>query len=329
MDNSVSRGIWILGCLFFLPTAPCLLGVGVAEGSQPSVPFTGLKVDTRDRDSVVAFYERFYLASEGVKPHWTGDVASCNPGTVSTEFKHAVLRRINYFRAMAGVPADVVFSDELNTKCQEAALMIVANRGFSHSPPSTWTCYRTGGAEASGKANLYFSTGDSPSPKLIVDGYIEDPGRDNVSVGHRRWLLFPRQRTMGSGTAADGDSGNAVWIVADFAPGPKIQSPWPPAGYVPKQLIFERWSFSFPKADFSSATVEMERGGRRVPLNIDFRSKSSDDGFDGDNTIVWVPKIQSDTSTGDVTFRIAVRNVLVDGKSKDFVYEVTAIDIGQ
>lgn len=323
------RGIWNCVSVFLLLVVPYVFGGLAPAGSPSSAPSTGLQVNTRDRDTVVTFYERFYLASQGVEPYWTGDVASCKAGAVSPAFKDAILRRINYFRAMAGVPADIVFSDELNAKCQQAALMIVANHQFSHSPPPTWTCYRPGGAEACGKANLYFSTGNSPSPSLIVDGYIEDPGQDNSSVGHRRWLLFPRQRTMGSGTAADGDSGNAIWIVGDFAPGPKVQSAWPPAGYVPRQLVFERWSFSFPQADFSSATVEMTQGGRPVALSIEFRSKGSGDSFDGDNTIAWVPKGPPESSAGDVTFKVAVRNVLVEGKSKDFLYEVTLIDVGR
>jgi uncharacterized protein YkwD len=328
MEHIVSRGVWIPGCMLLLFSG-LPWGGPLPRSPEPAVPVTGLQVNTQDRSAVIAFYQRFYMASEGVKPHWTGDVASCDPGTVSAEFNEALLRRINYFRAMAAVPADVVFSDELNGKCQQAALMILANQQLSHSPPPTWICYRAGGAEAVGKSNLYFSNGNSPSPAFIVDGYIEDPGTDNSSVGHRRWLLFPRQRSMGSGTAENGDSANAIWVVGDFTPGPKVRSAWPPAGYVPRRLIFERWSFSYPRADFSKATVEMMETGRPVTLRIIHASGRPTRRIDGDNTIVWVPNVPSKGTDGDVTFRVAVRDVLVDGKPKHFVYEVTAIDVGQ
>ncbi len=277
----------------------------------------------------MAFYRRFYAASEGVSSDWTGNVNSCFPGSVTAAFNRALLRRINYFRAMAGVPADIVFSDELNAKCQQAALMMVANNTFSHFPPPTWTCYGNDGAEAAGKSNLYYSTGGNPTPGLIIDGYIRDPGQSNSAVGHRRWLLFPRQKVMGSGTAQAGDSANAVWVIGDFASGPQQRTAWPPEGYVPSQLIFERWSFSFPEADFSSATVEMTKQGQPVSLNVEYASDpSSEVGFIGDNTIVWVPDVLAETPASDVTFSVAVRNVLVNGSPQDFEYEVTAIDVG-
>ena len=52
-----------------------------------------------------------------------------------------MLLRLNYYRAMAGVPATVTFSDTYNAMDQQAALMMSANGQLSHSPPTTWTCY--------------------------------------------------------------------------------------------------------------------------------------------------------------------------------------------
>ena len=34
---------------------------------------------------------------------------------------------------------------------------------------------------------------------------------------------------------------------------------WPPKGYVPYQAVYPRWSFSYPGADFSGASVTMSR----------------------------------------------------------------------
>ena len=60
-------------------------------------------LDTSSRQASQDFYISQYLSSENVPANWTGVHATCNAGTTSTEFKDAVLRRINYFRAMAGV----------------------------------------------------------------------------------------------------------------------------------------------------------------------------------------------------------------------------------
>src|SRR5690606_13161634 len=67
-------------------------------------PPSGLSVNRFSRYESLAFYHTVYLASEGFldRMNWTGDTANCDEGTVSQDFHDDVLRRINYFRAMAG-----------------------------------------------------------------------------------------------------------------------------------------------------------------------------------------------------------------------------------
>jgi uncharacterized protein YkwD len=303
---------------------------GVQIGAAPAAPFvqfpfTGLSVDTQDRAAVVAFFEQAYSASEGVPVGWDGDVASCNPGTSSRAFKEAMLRRINYFRAMAGVPADIVFDPELNEKCQRLALMMVAENRSSHFPDPSWSCYASDGAEAGAKSNLYYQTGSQPpSATSIVDGFIRDPGEGNFAAGHRRWLLYPRQQVMGSGTAQTAqDSANVIWVIGTFASSPLIRSSWPPPGFVPYQVVFPRWSFSFPGADFSAATVAMTRNGQPVSLTLENLSQ----GF-GDNTIVWVPSIVYEAPAADTAYDVTVRGVAVNGSPQEFSYTVTLINPG-
>ena len=76
---------------------------------------------------------------------------TCDAGTTSAAFRDSVLLRLNYFRAMAGVPADVTFSDTYNAKAQQAALMMSVNNQLSHNPPTIWQCYTADGAEAAGQ----------------------------------------------------------------------------------------------------------------------------------------------------------------------------------
>jgi len=189
----------------------------------------------------------------------------CDPGTTSAVFKEAILRRINWYRAMAGLPGDIVLDDELNEKCQAAALIMAAQGALSHFPPADWECYTPAGNEAAGAANLHLSS----TPNLdagIVDGYIEDGGQFNASVGHRRWLLYTRQRTMGTGSVSGTFRANAIWVIGQFGIGPARNHSWPPAGFVPYQVVYPRWSFSSPNADFSQATVTMTRGGNPISL---------------------------------------------------------------
>ena len=65
----------------------------------------------------------------------------------------ATLRRINYFRAMAGIP-NVTLSASLSTKAQAAALIMEASNKLSHTPSTSFKCYTAVGAEAAGSSIL-------------------------------------------------------------------------------------------------------------------------------------------------------------------------------
>ena len=105
--------------------------IAITATAQP------FNVDTGSREAVRAFYNRVYMASEGVPSGWNGDVAACNAGTVSQAYQNATALRVNYFRAMAGIPSNITFTDAGNAKAQAAALMMAANRQLNHEPPTT------------------------------------------------------------------------------------------------------------------------------------------------------------------------------------------------
>jgi uncharacterized protein YkwD len=104
-------------------------------------------IDPSDRQMSLNYFKQVYRASEGVDIGWTGDHANCNAGETSTAFLEAVRLRINYFRAMAGMPGTLQLSDEYSSKAQPAALMMSVNGQLSHNPPPSWLCYTNEGAE--------------------------------------------------------------------------------------------------------------------------------------------------------------------------------------
>ena len=97
----------------------------------------GFVVDSSNRTDVLAFYNTIYTASEGYAQNlaWTGNVTTGVAGTTEAAFKDDVRRRVNFYRALTGLPADIVFNDTKSAKCQEAALMMAANNALSHTPP--------------------------------------------------------------------------------------------------------------------------------------------------------------------------------------------------
>ncbi len=292
----------------------------------------GYVIDIGNREWVRAAYRSAYLASEGVPSGWTGSQATCTPGTTTAEFKASVVQRINYMRAMAGVPAWIAFSDVYNTKCQAAALILSGLGRIDHFPPPSAPCYSPEGAEAAARANIVVS---AFGPEA-VDIYIRDHGNNNEAVGHRRRLFYPNARTMGTGDVPLGAGGlpaNAIWVFDDTAvvTRPATREPfvaWPPPGYVPYRFVWQRWSVSLPDANFQGASVQMTSNG--IPVGTVVLPVAEGK---ADPTLVWAlqgtdPLLYGthERPNADVLYGVTVRNVRVGNVSRDVSYTVRVFD---
>jgi hypothetical protein len=298
-----------------------------------------LTVNPQSRAESQRFFATYYLAAN--QPiGWAGNSGTCTAGTTALSFRDLVLLRLNYFRAMAGVPAQVIFSDANNANCQQAALMMSANDAVDHAPPPSWLCYTTAGASAAASSDLALGV----YGRDAMDLYMQDPGTGNEAVGHRRWVLYPQTQTMGTGDIPPNNNfapSNSLWVFdSNFgAPRPATREEfvaWPPPGYVPYQVAPPRWSFSYANADFSAATVTMTQGGATVPVILETVAT----GY-GENTLVWRPQgitfvqkiINQDTypvsiecwpqPAKDTTYQVTVTNVKISGAPRSFAYAVT------
>lgn len=286
----------------------------------------GLTVNPQNREESRQFFQTNYVAVDSAAHNWNGNQATCTAGETTPEFRSSIALRINYYRAMAGVPADISFQDEYTTKAQQAALMMSANGKLSHSPSADWQCYSADGATAAGSSNLYLGV----FGPAAIDGYIEDPGDSNDVVGHRRWILYPQTQFMGVGDipATNGyRSANALWVFDDnmWEPRPATREEfvaWPPPGYVPYQVLYPRWSFAYPDADFSNATVTMTRNGETIPVTL----APVENGY-GENTFVWTPTgVSAAQPTADTTYTVTINNVQIADSTRTFSYAVTIFD---
>ncbi len=281
-------------------------------------------VDTQNKDAVRQFYLNVYLASENVPSGWTGSHNPCKVGTTTAAFREAVLKRINYFREMSGIPAVTGFLTDYNRKAQAAALMMSANGALSHDPPSNWKCYSADGDEGAGSSNLYLGV----YGPAAISGYVYDPGSGNYPVGHRRWILYPQTQYMGTGDIPPVSgywSANALWVFdLDNMWGPRPATrdefvAWPPKGYVPRQVVYPRWSFSYPGANFSSTSVAVTRGGKPVSVSV----SPVVNGY-GENTIVW--ELGESLPSGEVVYTVSLQNVKIDSVNRNFSYQVMIFD---
>ncbi len=317
----------------------CLLCVGLAAAmlplqAEPSNDPTPL-VNPKDRQAAVNFYHDFYRPGESPPAQWSGNPTICTPGMTSEDFRAAVLSRINYYRGMAGLQP-VTFADESNRKAQAAALITVLN-GLSHKPPPTARCYTASAAQGAVNSHLYLGR----FGPAAIDGYIQDHDETvnhNYHVGHRRWIFYPQLQEMGTGDIPGTESippANALWVVDGNLRGPRpvTREPfvaWPPPGFVPYPVVYPRWSFAYPGADFAQAVVHMAQDGVEIPV----RQEDLYEWKPTEPTLVWVPLgLESRDAwprpAADTVFTVTISNIFVADRWLSFSYNVTVFDPAQ
>jgi uncharacterized protein YkwD len=164
--------------------------VASTSTSSSTVPVAGFSIDASNRNSTISGYHYYYMASEGYADldGFDGDVFNCTPGTLSDDFQDMTLRRINYYRAQAGLPTNISFSSEKSEKCQKAAIVMADYDSISHYPAADFSssdpCIDQDVIDAALSSNLAYGTYGPGS----IDGFITDDGPNNTAVGHGRWL---------------------------------------------------------------------------------------------------------------------------------------------
>ena len=301
----------------------------------------GPGIDTWDRATVLSEYRDEFDRTEP-DAGYTGNVEDCIAGTTSQEFRDSILQRINWYRRMAGM--DVVTERaEYTADAQSAALMMAAEGELSHEPTSSWACYTTQGARGAGMSNLHYRGGFSRGPYegvYAIDSYMRDSGDNNMSVGHRRWIIEPGARQMGIGKAyASRVSSDALYVVDSdiFLRQSDVREvrdfvAWPPPGYIPAEAVWGRWSFS-PRgaSDFSTATVTVVDDSGPIPIEVVERET-----YRGlpHPAIVWAMDGDTDSSptpepvAGDECYTITVSGVRIARVLQDpYEYMTCILDL--
>jgi uncharacterized protein YkwD len=283
--------------------------------------------DPRDRGYALRLYQTAYLGSNGLPAGWNGSIAGCAPGSTSQAFRDSVLLRVNYFREMAGVPRLTGLRPEYNGQDQAAALMMAANEDLNHTPPQSWKCYTQTGYDGASTSNLALGAYGPAAISL----YMSDGGV--ASLGHRRWVLYPQTQEMGTGDVTGStwrNQSNALkaWDshIWDARPATRdAYVAWPPAAYVPYQVVYPVWSFSLANANFANASVIVSSNGTNIPLTV----TRPDNGF-GENTLAFKPCNCSSwpRPAADTNYQVTISNVVVGGVSRNYSYAVTIFDPG-
>lgn len=316
-----------------------------SPGIAPTMPVTNLDVDTSSRNDVISFYQNVYQASEdfATKIQWTGNADTCHAGTISQDFISQVRRRVNYYRALAGVPASIVMNDgstvltnsffyqgsnipSANTTkaqaAQQSALIVTRMDSLTHSPDpnSTQFCFTPQGGNGSEFGNIAVGLFGPDA----INGYIRED-ENNPAAGHRRWIFYNESTNFATGDIPPNGSRRASNSLYVFQRPAELttQTPqfvaWPYAGKFPRQHTTEYWSLSYPKADFANATVTITKNGQ--PVTVDSINRES--GF-GHSSIVWrVKSIRADKlEDDDSTYKVTVGNIGGGGPTS-YTYDIT------
>lgn len=279
-----------------------------------------------DRELAVNDYNNIYLTTEFdvAEMNWTGNLATCNAGTISASVQTKIIDRINYFRRMCDLADNTVLVPALNQAAQESAVMQDASGSISHctgangAPCDTWPCTTQGAITASQQGNLAWGSWNWFNP---ITMYMEDSGAGNAAVGHRRWILYTGGEEFGNGMTPNRET---LYVINNFGNPPNNNKPYvayPPDGYIPAPLVFPRWSFGMRGATFSNATVTMtDQNGINVPLNVIYNASQ----YFGDISIVWEPTGIDTTNPEDVVYTVTVSGITGVSPSS-YTYETKII----
>ena len=367
--NTFSLRLFQFGCCLF-----GLAGGAINAEAVPSwepvegvVPAMGFVMNAQSREESLYFHNSIFLASEGAENRigWTSSYGACAPGETSPAFRADVQRRVNYYRALCGMPAAITFDAEpVVNDAAPANLVVAAGRskrfcaqaaaynhafsnvffdGFelSHNPTrDDSACFSNEAWNGAFNCNLtigYF--GPRAVDVFMADDNLTDDQSNNSNVGHRRWILYSRARDMSTGDVPPGtytEAGttypvlpsNALYITSSHNPAqvaPKQFVTWPPAGYVPAAFKPLRWSISFPDAVFPALPTAIKVTGPSGAI-IPVTVLSANEPKLGDSTLSFQPLQTTITGTADARFTVEVTGISGPGVPVSHRWQTTFFD---
>jgi uncharacterized protein YkwD len=275
------------------------------------------------------------------------DVNNCTPGVLKEAEKQKVLNLINEIRAVHSLNP-VTYDYSGDKASQEATTLLCANETLTHYPSEDMTCYTEDAYTGCAMSNLHlgFSSGMGvSSSESSVVGWLIDNKSLNAQdkAGHRRAIINPFLTRISFGRT---DHNNGQWLITsmslyygdyvdgvidetenDFVAYPyhNYRPAWVDKSFYLSFSAFHNMNtwYDNKNIDYSSATITMTTESGQ-PVNT-HSQKSDDEGWGSIPTsMVW----KADGLQDEVKYNVEIKNVIVDGKSRDYSYWFELTDDG-
>lgn len=269
------------------------------------------------------------------------NVSSCEEGELTESEKEKVLNYVNRVRLSHSLPP-VTYDNSGDIYAQKGALVTVANRALSHTPPSSWSCFSQDAYYGNENSNLFIYLSSAPTQISSEVGIIEWMIDEDVeNLGHRRAIINPFVDKISFGRV-EGNVNNAYVIGMNLKYldnldaniiNSNIDFVAYPQGNYDKDYFLNGWYLSFhvikdkvnwwnnTGIDYSATTISVKDSkGNQVGVN----SISSDNqGWGGlTNMIKW----KCSTLNYYETYTVEIKNVKFNGNFKDYTYNFTLGD---
>lgn len=219
-----------------------VLSASPAMASASDATFSGLQI--RSEDEIRAYYQANPFQKTGgetwqIPPDAGREIA----GVLSGESRQNILHAFNFIRYTAGLE-EVSYNTETEKYAQAASTLLIRVGSLTHYPPrpsGVSDAFYQLGSEGASTSNL--GMGYRNLAHALVQGWMNDGDPSNIeAVGHRRWCLNPRMRSVSFGLSG---SFSAMHVMdpqrASFDDIRYL--PWP-AQVMPVEYFFGPWSVS-------------------------------------------------------------------------------------
>jgi len=258
-------------------------------------------------------------------------------GKFPTDEQMAAIQRLNAYRFLCGVPADVYLDAEYTYFCQKAAALCEKLGRIEHRPenPGLPEDEYKEGFRGTRNSNLHFHSFAGASMVSSVDAYMDDSDERNIArVGHRRWCLNIAMQATGF---AAKNGYQAMWSMDHGRKEiPKWQAiPYPARGYMPSEYFGPRhaWSLSINVShyeiggDCKARIMPIDKNyKKKEPLELDFEEYHGVKERGTGPALIFRPK-KIDVSPGN-SYAVEITGLKgADGRPTKIEYFVEFVDI--